>query len=99
MPECGADFRGLGLASFRICGAFVGERDQQPLVQERQFTQALSQGIEVIFGYGQDALVRQEVNFGSAFLSCARFFQLAGGNRPDIRTPGDRLARLAPGSR
>jgi len=72
------EFNGLGLAGFRIRGALVGERDEQALVQEDKFTQALRQRIEVIFGYGEDALVGQEVNFGSALLGRARFFQLAG---------------------
>ena len=70
----GFRFAGLGIGS-----AFIGERDQQALVQERQLTQALGQRVEVVFSGGKDASIRQEVNFGAKLLAGARFLQLAGG--------------------
>ena len=71
----------LGLAGLRIGGALVGQRDQQSLVQEREFAQALRQRVVVIFGRGEDRAVGQEVDFGSALpLATPVFFSLLVGS-------------------
>ena len=44
------ELRLLGLARLGIGRALVGERDQQALVQEGEFAQALRQRVEVVFG-------------------------------------------------
>ena len=63
-----------------VC-ALVGERDEQALVQERQFAQALRERVEVVFGGGEDALVGQEMNFGAASSWLAPvFFSLLVGS-------------------
>ena len=69
----------LGLAGLRIGGALIGQRDQQSLVEECEFAQALRQRVVVIFGRGEDGTVGQEVNLGSALLGRAGLLQLAGG--------------------
>ena len=70
----------LSFARFRVCGALVGQRDLETFVQEGQFAQALGQGVEVIFCNCEDALVRQEMDFGSCLdFRGAGFLQLAGG--------------------
>ena len=50
----------LGLAGLGIGGALVGERDQQALVQEGQFAQALRQGVLVVLGDGENLAVGNE---------------------------------------
>ena len=78
MPPLYLNSDGFGLAGLWIGGALIGQRDEQSLVQERQFAQTLRQGVEVVFGDGENTLVGQEVNFGSELLGRARFLQLAG---------------------
>ena len=74
------EFDLLRLSRFRIGRALVGKRDEQALVEESQLAQALSQGVEIVFGQGEDFFVRHEVDFGpSLHLSGAGFLQLAGG--------------------
>ena len=47
----------LGFAGLRVGLALVGERDEQALVQEREFAQALRERIEVVFdGGGENRL-------------------------------------------
>jgi len=86
--------RRFRVAGFRIRGALVSERDQQSLVQEGKFTQALCQGVEVIFGYSENALIGQEVNLRPPLrLHLAGFFQLAGRLALRIRLlPGKTIA-------
>src|SRR6185369_302073 len=48
------------LARLGISGAFVGQRDQQALIEKRQFAQALGQRVKVVFGGGKDASIGQE---------------------------------------
>jgi hypothetical protein len=69
----------LRLAGLRIGRALVGERDQQALVQEREFAQALGKGVVIVLSRGEDTLIGQEVDLGSALLGRTGFLQLARG--------------------
>ena len=70
----------LGFAGFCVGGALVGERDQQSLVQEREFAQALGQRVEVIFDVGEDARGREQSEpWFRASLGRTGFLHLAGG--------------------
>src|SRR6185369_15025250 len=68
----------LRFARLRIGVALVGQRDNQTLVQERKFAKALRKSVVVVFGGGENFLVRNEVNFRSTLLRSARFLQFAG---------------------
>ena len=58
----------LGLAGLGVGLALVGKRDDQALVEEGQFAQALRQSVEVVFdGGGENRLVGNEVNLGAGF--------------------------------
>src|SRR3979409_54527 len=69
----------LGLARLLIGGTLVSERDQQSLIEERQFAQPLCQRVVGVFGRGEDAAIGQEMCFRPAFLGRAGFLQLAAG--------------------
>ncbi len=58
----------LGLAGLGIGGALVDQRDLQALVEEGELAQPLGQGVEVVFGDGEDRAVGQKVNLGPALL-------------------------------
>ncbi len=62
----------LRLARLRIGRALIGQRDLQSLVQKGQLPQPLRQRVVVVFGDGEDRLVRQKVDFGPALLARAR---------------------------
>ena len=78
-PTVVLELGSLRLAGLGIGGALVSESDEQALVEERQLSQTLRQSVKVKFGGGEDTLVGQEVNFGSAFFGGASFLELAGG--------------------
>ena len=73
------EVRVLGLARLRVGRALVSQRDQQSLVKEREFAQALSQGVVVIFCRSKNAAIGEEVDFGPAPLGRARLLHPAGG--------------------
>ena len=73
------EFGSLGLACLRIGGPLIGERNQQTLVQKREFAQALRQSIEVVVRGSEDLFVGNEVNFRAALFGSAGLLQLAGG--------------------
>ena len=75
------EFGALGFAGLGVGLALVGERDDQALVQERQFAQALRERVEVVFeGGGENCFVGNEVNFGAGlYFGGAGLSQLAGG--------------------
>src|SRR5579864_5015261 len=74
------EFVALGLAGFRIGGALIGQRNQQSLVEEREFAQALRQRVVVVFGRSKDRTIGYEVNFRPGlYLGDARLLQLADG--------------------
>src|SRR5205814_9940293 len=68
----------LGFAGLRIGGALVGQRDQQSLVEECQFAQALRQRVVVVLGGSKDGTVGKEVNLRAAFFGGARFVKFVG---------------------
>ena len=78
-PTVVLELGSLRLAGLGIGGALVSESDEQALVEERQLSQTLRQSVKVKFGGGEDTLVGQEVNFGSAFFGGASLLELAGG--------------------
>ena len=84
----------LGFARLRIGRALVGQRDQQSLIQERQFAQPLRQRVVVVFGRGENAAIGQEVNLRPGLhLGDARLLQLVGGIALGIRLlPGRAVA-------
>ena len=70
----------LGFAGLRIGRPLVGQRNEQAFVQEGELAQPLGQRVVVVFGGGEDALVRQEVNLGPGLgFHGTRLLQLAGG--------------------
>src|SRR5437868_7955652 len=73
------EFGSLGLTCLCIGRTLVGKRNQQTLVQERQFAQALRESIEVVFSGSENLFVRNEVNFRAALFGGARLLQLARG--------------------
>src|SRR5450755_1617365 len=80
------DFGTLGFAGLGVGLAFIGERDDQALVEEREFAQALRQGVEVVLDSGgENRFVGDEVYLGAAFLGGPGFFQLAGGHAFGVR--------------
>ncbi len=72
------EFGVFGLARLRIGGAFVGQRDQQSLVEECEFAQALRQRVVVILGRGEDRAIGEEVNLRPSLLGRTRLLQLVG---------------------
>ncbi len=52
----------LGLAGLGIGGALVGERNGETAIQKGHLAQTLRQGVEVIFGRGENGTVGQEVD-------------------------------------
>ena len=58
----------LRFARFRIGVALVGQRDNQTLVQEREFAKPLRKSVVVVFGGGENFLVRNEMDFRSTLL-------------------------------
>ena len=86
---CVAELGALRLAGLGIGGALIGQRDFQSLVQEGEFAQPLRQRVVVVFGRGEDGLVRKEVNLGAALLARSRFAQFAGRQAAaEIHLPG-----------
>src|SRR5581483_11367891 len=73
------EFGSLRFAGFRIRGALVGQRDQQALVKERQLTEALRQGVEVVFRRSENALIGKEVNLSAALLCSTGLLELRSG--------------------
>src|SRR5271166_23170 len=70
----------LGFAGLLVGGALVGEGDDQSLVEEGEFAQAVGQGVIVVLGDGEDRPVGNEVNLGAAPLGGARLGEPGGGN-------------------
>ena len=48
---------GFGFAGLGICRALVCKRDLQALIEECKFPQPLGQGVEVVFGSGENSFV------------------------------------------
>ena len=69
----------LALAGLRIGGALVGEMNLKAFVKEGELTQALSEGVVVELGYGEDGLVGQEVDFSAAAFAWAHLAELGRG--------------------
>src|ERR1035438_4118403 len=86
---CVAERGRARLTGFDVGGALVGERDFQSFVQEGQFPQTLGKGVVVELGGGEDGLIGQEVNLGSAPLAAADLAQLASGHAAtEVHLPG-----------
>ena len=75
-PAVVLELGAFGLARLLVGGALVGEGDEQPLVQESHLAQALGQRVVVVFRGGEDLLVGQEVDLGSALFRGTRLLQL-----------------------
>ncbi len=69
----------LGLAGLRIGSALVGEMNLEAFVEEGELTQALSEGVVVELGYGEDGLVGQEVDFSAAAFAGTHLAELGRG--------------------
>ena len=68
----------LGLA-LGVGLALVGQRDLDALVEEGELAEAVGEGVEVVLGDGEDALVGEEVDLGAAALGRAHLAELGDG--------------------
>src|ERR1700674_893629 len=85
----------LGFAGLGIGLALVGQRDDEALVQEREFAQTLRERVEVVFdGGGENSFVGHEVNLRAClYFGGAGFSQFAGGLAFRVRLlPGETVA-------
>ena len=85
----------LGFAGLRVGLALVGEGDDQALVQECQFAEALRESVEVVLeSGGENRFVGHEVNLGACLdFGGAGLPQFAGGLALGIRLfPGETVA-------
>ena len=68
----------LGLA-LGVGLALIGERDLDALVQERELAKTVGEGVEVVLGDREDALVGKEVDLGAAALGRAHLAEFRDG--------------------